>query len=109
LDALGLEKAREWVLKYQTAHAADARDLVREFTQSGDIAEAFDNLIGRGDASRIAWDWLRGVPLSAAEARLVGLSVGLSQSTLLVRVLQMLGRLSFEADGKLLVFMLDEA
>jgi Cdc6-like AAA superfamily ATPase len=109
LDALGLEKAREWVVKYQTNHSTDAREQIQEFTQSGDVAAAFDNLITRGDGSRIAWDWLRGISLSATEARLVGLPSTLAQSTSLVRVLQMFGRLSLEADEKLLVFMLDEA
>jgi Cdc6-like AAA superfamily ATPase len=109
LDALGLEKAREWMMKFQTAHPSDAREQIQDFTQSGDVAEAFENLITRGDGSRIAWDWLRGIPLSGSEARLVGLPTALTQSTLLVRVLQMLGRLSLEADEKLLVFMLDEA
>lgn len=109
LDALGLEKAREWMMTYQTAHPSNARELIREFTQSGDVAEAFESLISRGEASRIAWDWLRGCSLSPADARLAGLPTSLSQSTLLVRVLQMLGRLSLEADEKLLVFMLDEA
>jgi Cdc6-like AAA superfamily ATPase len=109
LDALGLEKAREWMMTFETAHPSDARELIQEFTQSGDVAEAFENLITRGDGSRIAWDWLRGIPLSATEARLVGLPTTLAQSTLLVRVLQMLGRLSLETDEKLLVVMLDEA
>src|SRR5437016_471240 len=63
LDALGLEKAREWVVKYQTNHPTDARERIQEFTQSGDVSAAFDNLIGRGDGSRIAWDWLRGISL----------------------------------------------
>src|SRR3954471_21351146 len=53
LDALGLEKAREWVMKFQTAHSSDAREQIQDFTQSGDIAEAFENLITRGDGSRI--------------------------------------------------------
>jgi Cdc6-like AAA superfamily ATPase len=109
LDALGLDKAREWMTKFQTTHSSDAREQIQEFTQSGDVAEAFENLITRGDMSRIAWDWLRGIPLSTTEARLVGLPTTLTQSTLLVRVLQMLGRLSLEAEEKLLVFMLDEA
>ena len=109
LDAIGLEKTREWMLKFHTSHQANAREVIQEFTQSSDVAMAFENLLTLGDGSRIAWDWLRGIALSPTEARLVGLPTVLTQSTSLVRVLQMMGRLSLEADEKLLVLMLDEA
>src|SRR5205085_11836371 len=42
LDALGFERARRWVLLYQTSHPENATTLIREFTQSGDIATAFE-------------------------------------------------------------------
>lgn len=109
LDALGFERAKRWVLQYQTRHPTDAHDLIRDFTQSGDIASAFSNMLAFGEGSRIAWDWLRGSPLSAGDARLAGLPPGLTQSNHLVKVLQMFGRFAQEVDGKLLVFMLDEA
>ncbi len=73
LDAVGVDRAKKWVLLYHTKHPNDARDIIQDFTQSGDIAIAFTNLLGVGDASRIAWDWLRGVKLMAADARLAGL------------------------------------
>jgi Cdc6-like AAA superfamily ATPase len=109
LDAVGFERAKQWVLQFQSRHPTNARDLIREFTQSGDIATAFANMLAFGEGSRIGWDWLRGLPLTAADARLAGLPPSLSQSNLLVRVLQMLGRFSEEVEAKLLVFMLDEA
>lgn len=108
LDAVGLERAKQWVLQFQTRHPTNARDLIREFTQSGDIAIAFANMLAFGEGARIAWDWLRGLPLTAADARLAGLPPSLSQSNHFVRVLQMFGRLSQEVESKLLVFMLDE-
>src|SRR5207244_13192718 len=65
--------------------------------------------LGFGEASRIAWDWLRGVKLSAADARMASLPPALDQSNHFVHVLQMLGRLAREVEDKMLVFMLDEA
>ncbi len=109
LDALGFDRAKQWVLLYQTRHPDNARELIQDFTQSGDIATAFANMLAFGEGSRIAWDWLRGISLSAADARLAGLSPGLSQSTHFVKVLQMFGRLARDVEGKMLVFMLDEA
>jgi hypothetical protein len=109
LDALGHERASDWARKYYTKHPSDARERIKQFTQSGDVGTAFDSLISHGEARRIGWDWLRGVTLSASDARLVGLPAVLTQSTQLVRVLQMFGRLSLEIDETLLVFMLDEA
>ena len=109
LDALSIDRARNWVLQYQTIHGAKAREKIQEATQSGDIGMAFANLLGFGDAGRIAWDWLRGIQLSAGDARLVGLPPVLNQSNQLVRVLQMFGRLCGETEQKLLVLMLDEA
>lgn len=109
LDALGFERAKRWVVQFQARYSADAHDRIRALTQSGDIAGAFDNMLAYGEGSRIAWDWLRGVPLAAGDARLVGLPPGLYQSNQLVKVLEVFGRLSQEVDGKLLVFMLDEA
>lgn len=109
LDALGHERAKNWLLHYQTRHPDDAKKQIQDFTQSGDIAIAFSNLLGFGEASRIAWDWLRGLKLSAADARMVGLPPALEQSGHFVRVLQMLGRFAREIEDAMLVFMLDEA
>ncbi len=109
LDALGLERAQGWVLQYHTKHSSDARERIQKATQSGDIAFAFASLLGFGEASRIAWDWLRGIQLSAGDARLAGLPPALDQSNQLVRVLQMFGMLCQEIEGELLVLMLDEA
>ena len=109
LDALGPTQAQQWVLQYQTHYPTDAQERIKEFTQSSDIATAFANLLALGEGRRIAWDWLRGIPLSSADARLAGLPPSLSQSNSLVKVLEMFGRLASEIDEKLLVFMLDEA
>ena len=109
LDALGFSRAKQWVLQFQTRHPNDAHDLIRDFSQSGDIATAFSNMLALGEGSRIAWDWLRGLGISASDARLVGLPPVLSQSNHFVKVLQMFGWFSQEVDGRLLVFMLDEA
>ncbi|NGX16023.1 hypothetical protein [Wenzhouxiangella sp. XN24] len=110
LDALGFELARDWMKKFMTKHPDDFEEIIKERTQSGDIAAAFGLiLVGRGDSSRSAWDWLRGVTLSAADARSAGLGPALSQSNEFVRVLQLLGFLCSEAEDKMLVFMLDEA
>ena len=109
LDAIGFDRAKQWVLQYQTRHPNDAYDRIKDFTQSGDVATAFANMLAFGEGSRIAWDWLRGLQLTAADARLAGLPPSLTQSNHFVRVLQILGRFSQEVDGKLIVFMLDEA
>lgn len=109
LDAFGIEHAKNLLLHFQTKHQTDARQQIQDFTQSGDIAIAFSNLLGFGDASRIAWDWLRGVKLSAGDARMAGLPPALEQSGHFVKVLQMLGKLAREIDDAMLVFMLDEA
>jgi Cdc6-like AAA superfamily ATPase len=109
LDALGLDVAKNWMVQFQTKHASESQDLIQHQTQSGDVARAFLSLTGFGETARICWDWLRGVPLSASEARSVGLAPALDQSNQLVNVLRMLGKLSEDIDGKLLVFMLDEA
>lgn len=109
LDALGIDRARSLTVRYNAEHGEQSKALIQEATQSGDIAMAFMSLIGYGDLGRIAWDWLRGLPLSASDARLVGLAPVLNQSLQLVKVLQMLGRLSLEVDEKMLVYMLDEA
>src|SRR5438477_4896009 len=109
LDAFGIDRAKNWLLHFQTKHQSDARDQIQDFTQSGDIAIAFSNLLGFGEASRIAWDWLRGVKLSAGDARMVSLPPVLDQSGHFVKVLQMLGRLAREVEDTMLVFMLDEA
>jgi Cdc6-like AAA superfamily ATPase len=108
LDALSFDTAKMWVLQFQTRHATDAQQVIQETTQSGDIATAFANLLGFGEASRIAWDWLRGIGLTASDARLAGLPPSLSQSNQLVRVLQMFGTLCMEVTEHFLVFMLDE-
>ncbi len=109
LDAFGLDRAKNLLLQFQTKHPLNAREQIQDFTQSGDIAIAFSNLLGFGEASRIAWDWLRGVKLSAADARLASLPPTLEQSGHFVKVLQLLGRLTREVEEKMLVFMLDEA
>jgi hypothetical protein len=109
LDAFGIDRAKNWLLHFQTKHQTDAREQIQDFTQSGDIAIAFSNLLGFGEASRIAWDWLRGIKLSAGDARMVSLPPALEQSGQFVRVLQMLGRLAREVEDSMLVFMLDEA
>jgi Cdc6-like AAA superfamily ATPase len=109
LDALGNERVKTWLLQFQAQHPSDAREQIQEFTQSSDIAIAFANLQSFGEASRIAWDWLRGVKLTAADARLANLPPVLDQSLHFVRVLQMLGRLAREVEDSMLVLMLDEA
>src|SRR2546421_6729771 len=73
LDALGFERAKQWTMRFVTTHSADADAQIQDFTQSGDIASAFSALLAPGEGGRIAWDWLRGIGLSAADARLVGL------------------------------------
>jgi hypothetical protein len=109
LDALGLDVVKTWMLQYQTKHQSASHQNIQAVTQSGDIARAFTSLIGFGDTARICWDWLRGVPLSAGDARSAGLPPSLDQSTQLVSVLRMLGRLCLDVEGKILIFMMDEA
>ena len=109
LDAFGIERAKTWLLYFQTKHQADARQLIQDYTQSNDIAIAFANLTSIGETSRIAWDWLRGIKLSATEMRMASLPPALEQSGHFVKVLQMLGRLAREVQDAMLVFMLDEA
>jgi Cdc6-like AAA superfamily ATPase len=109
LDALGLNLVRNWMLQYQSKHQSKAMDTIQHVTQSEDIAKAFMSLFSFGDTMRISWDWLRGLQLSAADARNAGLPPALSQSNQQVSVLRMLGRLSVDVEDKLLIFMLDEA
>jgi Cdc6-like AAA superfamily ATPase len=108
LDALGLDRVKVWISQFQ-AKNPNALELMQEWTQSADIARAFTTLIGYGEAARIAWDWLRGLKLSPADARSAGLPPSLDQSLHMVQVLRALGRLSQDIEGKMLVLMLDEA
>ena len=82
--------------------------MIQDFVQSNDIAMAFLNLLSFGDGGRIAWDWLRGEQLTTSDARVVALPPRLDQSNQLVRVLEMFGRLSKQAQAKLLVLMVDQ-
>ncbi len=109
LDALGFDIAKTWMSQYQVKFQSAAFDRIQDQTQSGDIAKAFSTLPMYGEAARTAWDWLRGLPLSAGEARSVGLAPSLEQSLHFVNVLRMFGALSREIDDKMLVLMLDEA
>lgn len=109
LDALGLDVVKSWMVQFQTKHQSDSHQIIQDMTQSGDIAKAFTSLIGFGDTARICWDWLRGVSLSAGDARSAGLPPTLDQSTQLVSVLRMLGKLCRDVEGKILIFMMDEA
>lgn len=108
LDALGLQCVKNWMVQFQTKNQSKSQEIIQHHTQSEDIARAFQSLIGFGEGARICWDWLRGIQLSSADARSVGLSPVLSQSNQLVNVLRMLGRLSSDIDGNILVLMLDE-
>jgi hypothetical protein len=108
LDALGIDRAKVWVSQFQ-ARNMNAMELLQDWTQSSDIAKAFTTLIGYGEASRIAWDWLRGTKLSPSDARSAGLPPSLDQSHHMVQVLRATGRLAQEIDGRMLVLMIDEA
>ena len=110
LDSLGIDTARNWMLQYQAKHGPDARVRIQQVTQSQDIAVAFENLLAYGNSGRLAWDWLRGVKLSSAEAASVGLPTELGQSNQMVKVLEMLGVLcqDTEPGNSVLIFMLDE-
>ena len=109
LDALGLQKVKNWMLLFQTKNESKSQDVIQRQTQSEDVARAFLSLVGFGDTARICWDWLRGIELSGGEARSAGLPTSLAQSNQLVGVLRTLGRLSRDIDDKILVLMLDEA
>jgi len=109
LDAIGMDRAKQWMFHYNAKHQSKSQGNIQTFTQSEDIAKAFLTLIGYGDSARVAWDWLRGIALPPNDARNAGLPPTLNQSTQLVAVLRMLGRLSIEIDGKLLIVMIDEA
>jgi Cdc6-like AAA superfamily ATPase len=109
LDAIGLDQARDWVLRYQASKGGSAEDALHDFTTSADIASAFMTLPIRGDISRIAWDWLRGVKLAAGEARTAGLPPVLHQSQSMASAVRLLGKLSRELDDQMLIVFLDEA
>lgn len=109
LDALGMQRVKNWMMQFQTKHQAKSQPMIQHQTQSEDVARAFLTLVGYGETARICWDWLRGIELSASEARSAGLPPSLAQSNQLVAVLRMLGQLSKEIDDKILVLMLDEA
>jgi len=108
LDALGIDRVKNWVSQFQ-ARNPNAMQELQDWTQSGDIAKAFSTLIGYGEAARIAWDWLRGIKLSAGDARSAGLPPSLDQSLHMVHVLKATGRLASEIENAMLVLMLDEA
>lgn len=109
LDALGLTTVKNWMVQFQTKHQAEALPIIQRATQSEDVAKAFLTLSGYGDTARTSWDWLRGVALNPAEAKNAGLPTYLEQSNQFAAVLRMLGRLSKEIDGEILILMLDEA
>jgi Cdc6-like AAA superfamily ATPase len=109
LDSLGLSSVKSWMVQFQTRHQSEALAKIQTATQSEDIAKAFLNIAGYGDIARLSWDWLRGISLTAVDARNAGLPMVLSQSNHFVAVLRMLGRLSQEIDDQFLILMLDEA
>lgn len=109
LDSLGMDRVRTWMVQFQTKHQSSTQTKIQGVTRSEDTAKAFQSLVGYGDSARIAWDWLRGNELSPTEARSAGLPLSLNQSTALVAVLQVLGMLSKDIEGKLLLIMVDEA
>ena len=109
LDALGQNTVKTWMLHFQTKHQSQALPILQEAAQSEDIAKAFLSLPTYGDTARISWDWLRGTALSGGDARNAGLPSVLEQSNQLTAVLRLLGRLSSEIEGNLLILMLDEA
>jgi Cdc6-like AAA superfamily ATPase len=109
LDALGQMKVKNWILQYQAKYQSQAMDKIQRLTQSEDIAKAFISLVAFGEATRICWDWLRGISLSSTEARTAGLPPSLDQSNQMVNVLRTLGALSQDIDGSILILMLDEA
>lgn len=109
MDAVGLDRVAHWMTQFRVREDTESTYLIRDMTQSADIANAFETLLARGEVQRTAWDWLRGEKLAAADARGVGLPQELSQSKYFVNVLRLLGVLSERVDGKMLVLMLDEA
>jgi Cdc6-like AAA superfamily ATPase len=108
LDALGLETVKQWVNAYNLQHSGDTLNDIKAFTQSEDVAKAMYSLIGFGDTARTCWDWLRGLPLAASDARGVGLPPCLTESTHLVSILRFIGRMALEIDKAILVFIMDE-
>jgi Cdc6-like AAA superfamily ATPase len=109
MDCISQDNVRKWFSLFHARKAAETEELVRKFTQSGDIAKAFMSLLLPGDGARIAWDWLRGVDLKASEARTIGLPQSLEQSTQLVAVLRMIGLIVKEIEDRVLILFLDEA
>lgn len=108
LDALGFETVRTWVNAFIVRHQGDTQARIKDLTQSEDIAKAFMSLVGFGENARTCWDWLRGLPLSSAEAKAVGLPPALKESHQLVSVLRMFGQMSKDLDDSMLVFLMDE-
>ena len=108
LDALGLDKVRNWIFAYQGKYQNSAKDSIKAFAQSEDVATAFLQTIVHGNNGRISWDWLRGMRVSSAESFAVGLPVQLEQSSQMVAVLRVLGMLCWDIEDRRLVFMLDE-
>lgn len=109
MDCISQDNVKRWFSLFHAKKSTETEELVRKFTQSGDIAKAFMTLLTFGDGARIAWDWLRGVEIKSAEARTVGLPTALEQSTQLVAVLRMIGLIVGEIEDKVLILFLDEA
>jgi Cdc6-like AAA superfamily ATPase len=110
LDAIGQDTVQGWMRSLSQEHGLDTEEIIRERTQSSDVAKAFISQTITGEASAIGWEWLRAeTPLSPSRANLIMLSSkGLSQSQEFVHVLRELGRLCAQATKETLVFLVDE-
>lgn len=109
LDALGFDTVVSWLQDYQRTEG-DLRNQFKNWTQSEDIAKAFESmLLGRGDGCKAAWNWLRGLNLSAAEKTMADVSSRLTETSNFIHVLKVLGRLCQKIEEKQLIFMIDEA
>ena len=108
LDALGFETVTRWLQDYQRDDL-NYKNTIKEWTQSEEISEAFETLVlGRGDAARAAWNWLRAFNLSAGERSSADLSARLVNTKDMVHVLSVLGKLCRHSEKQLLIFMIDE-
>src|SRR3954449_82458 len=41
LDALGIDRAKQWMIQFQAKNPVEAQNMIKEFAQSGDISIAF--------------------------------------------------------------------
>jgi hypothetical protein len=72
-------------------------------------ANVFRNFLFGGRQAQLSWEWMKGRKNSAEQAAVLGVQKDITEATDLVNCLMNIGALYYNANGKKLVFLIDEA